>query len=170
MKTGFPPISDEFATILIIGSMPGEDSIAKNEYYAHPRNSFWRIISKLFGFEYEASYESRKMNLVKHNIALWDVIQACERQGSLDLSIDNSTIETNDFVSFFQAHSNIQYVNFNGMKAEKEYRKRVIPVLPNETKRIEYTTLPSTSPAMARLSFSEKLLKWRIVEKQFHHT
>ena len=164
-KEGFPPIADERATVLILGTMPGEESLKKNEYYGNPRNAFWKIIARLFEFKHAAIYEERTRILKNNKIALWDVMQTCERQGSLDSAIIDSSITKNDFVSFYKNHLNIRHVFFNGTRAEKEYRKRVLPGLSAEAKAIEYSRLPSTSPAMARLSFDEKLLEWSNIKK-----
>lgn len=166
IKQGFPPIADEGATILILGTMPGEESLRKQEYYGNPRNTFWKIMASLFEFEHAEIYAERVSSLKINNIALWDVMQACERQGSLDSAIIDSTIAENDFESFYRGHSYINHVFFNGTKAEKEYFKRVLPKLSIEEKGIEYTRLPSTSPAMACLSFDEKLLAWSNIMKE----
>lgn len=166
VKEGFPPIADEWATILILGTMPGEESLRKNEYYANSRNTFWKIMASLFKYDLVTSYEERIRTLTKHKIALWDVMQACERQGSLDSAIDNRTIVENDFVSFYRSHPNIRHVFFNGAKAESEYLKRVLPRLSDEAKGLEYSRLPSTSPAMAQLSFDEKLLEWSSIKRK----
>jgi len=166
MKEGFPPIADEQATILILGTMPGEESLRKKEYYANPRNAFWKIMLRLFEFECDASYEERTRILTKNRVAVWDVIRACERRGSLDSAIVNRTIVENDFVSFYRSHSNIKHVFFNGAKAEKEYLKRVLPGLSDEVKDIKYFRLSSTSPAMAKLSFDEKLLEWSGIKRK----
>jgi len=166
VKEGFPPISNEWATILILGTIPGEESLRKNEYYANSRNTFWKIIARLLEFDHDTSYEERKRALTKNKIALWDVMQACKRQGSLDSAIDDRTIVENDFVSFYHSHPNIRHVYFNGAKAEKEYFKRVLPRLTDEAKGIEYSRFPSTSPAMAKLSFDEKLLEWTSIKRK----
>ena len=146
--------------------MPGDESLIKNEYYAHSRNTFWKIMARLFEFKHDASYEERTGTLIKNKIALWDVMQACERQGSLDSAIIDRTIVENDFVPFYRSHPNIRHVFFNGAKAQNEYHKRVLPKLSGETKGIEYSRLPSTSPAMARLSFDEKLLEWSSTKRK----
>lgn len=164
-RKGFPPIADERATVLVLGTMPGEESLRKKEYYANPRNNFWKIIGVLFELGDKATYEEKTKTLIKNKIALWDVIQACERPGSLDSAINDSTIAENDFVTFYRNHPNIRYVFFNGVKAEKEYKKRVLPMLTGNTKEIRYSRLPSTSPAMARLSFAEKLLDWSQIRR-----
>lgn len=161
-KTGFRPITDEHATVLILGSMPGEQSLQVNEYYANKHNAFWKIMASLFGFAPDTHYAARTQMLTRHKIALWDVIQICERQGSLDSAIDATSIIANDFASFYRDHLNIRQVFFNGAKAEMEYRKRVLPCLPDTLQDIEYSRLPSTSPAMAQLSFEQKLVAWKM--------
>ena len=123
-------------------------------------------MARLYEFEHSASYEERTKILKKNKIALWDVMQACERQGSLDSAINDRTMVENDFVSFYGSHPNIRHVFFNGAKAEKEYFKRVLPRLSDATKGIEYFRLPSTSPAMAQLSFDTKLLEWSKIKRK----
>jgi hypoxanthine-DNA glycosylase len=164
-KQGFPPIVDERAVILILGSMPSEASLKKQQYYGHPRNAFWKIMAELFGFEQTESYAKRTTALKNNNIAVWDVLQACERQGSLDSAIVDSSITENNFADFFQRYPNIRHVFFNGAKAEKEFVKRVLPTLTEKQKAFEYKKLPSTSPAMASLSFEDKLREWSQVAK-----
>lgn len=165
MKQGFPPVSDKEATTLILGSMPSEESLRKQEYYAHPRNAFWKITAELFGFAYDINYEDRTNELMKNKIALWDVMQSCERQGSLDSAIVDKTITVNDFETFYKNHPNISRVFFNGAKSESEYLKKVLPNLPDELQAIKYSRLPSSSPAMAQLSLNEKLAEWSIIKK-----
>lgn len=82
MKKGFPPIADKKAKVLILGSMPGEESLRKNEYYANPKNCFWRIMAALLGFGGDLNYEERTRILKKNRIALWDVMKSCERRGA----------------------------------------------------------------------------------------
>ncbi|WP_424946322.1 DNA-deoxyinosine glycosylase [Candidatus Spongiihabitans sp.] len=163
MKQGFPPIADARATVLILGSMPSEESLRKKQYYGNPHNAFWKIMARLLEFEHAAIYAERTRILTNNKMALWDVMQTCERQGSLDSAIIDSTIVANDFVSFYHRHPNIKHVFFNGTKAEKEYCKRALPKLSSETKGIEYSRLPSTSPAMASLSFEVKLREWSVI-------
>ena len=164
-KTGFPPITRIDAKVLILGSMPSEESLRQQQYYAHPQNSFWYIMQELLHIKPEADYKERTQSLIRNRIALWDVLQACIRQGSLDSSIEDNSIVTNDFESFFDAHKKIRHVFFNGQKSEKEYRKRVLPLLQNRFDYLSYHSMPSTSPAMATLSKEDKLLRWSKVVK-----
>ncbi|MDR3630603.1 MAG: DNA-deoxyinosine glycosylase [Desulfocapsaceae bacterium] len=164
MITCFPPLVSAEARILILGSFPGDASLQRREYYAHPRNAFWSIVQTLLRLEDGLSYVERGQALVSHGIALWDVLSTCERKGSLDSSIDDRTIIVNDFRQFFRQYPGIGWVFFNGMKAEREYQKKVLGSLgPN---CLQYRRLPSTSPAMATLSREDKLARWtEIMEK-----
>jgi double-stranded uracil-DNA glycosylase len=162
-NTGFPPIAKSDATILILGSMPGQKSLDENQYYAHPRNSFWPIIFQLFNIKDKLSYTQRKQLLLDNKIAVWDVLKSCYREGSLDSDIDTSTIEANDFVSFFKTHTKIKTIFFNGAKAEQLFNKEVLKGT-QQHQNLKYHKLPSTSPAHAAMSMKEKLLKWKIIK------
>ncbi|HZD21170.1 MAG TPA: DNA-deoxyinosine glycosylase [Burkholderiales bacterium] len=159
---GFPPIARKRARILVLGSMPGVASLAAAEYYAHPRNQFWRIAGECCGFDPGISYTRRKAALAAAGIALWDVIGSCARQGSLDAAIDDRSIVANDFAEFLAAHTGIARVCFNGRKAEAAWRRHVQGQLPPGRKP-EYRLLPSTSPAHAGMSYLRKLRVWRSV-------
>lgn len=161
--TGFPPVADSNAIILILGSMPSIKSLEAGQYYAHPRNSFWPIITTLLSTKTDLDYEQRKALLLNSGIALWDVLNSCQRKGSLDSSIKNETIRVNDFNKFFAEHPLIKAVYFNGTRAQQEYNKQVLPVLDEQFSAIEYTRLPSTSPAMASLNQEQKLRQWHII-------
>jgi len=155
----FEPVADSNSEILILGSMPGRESLAAEQYYAHRRNAFWKIMAELIGFDSGSSYEARLQELKKARIALWDVLQSCTRTGSLDSNIDANSIAVNDFQSFFRTHTKIQAVFFNGAMAESAYRRYVLPTVNNL--QVSYTRLPSTSPAHASLSYEQKLQIWR---------
>jgi double-stranded uracil-DNA glycosylase len=165
-STGFPPVTNPHAKILILGSMPGQKSLEENQYYAHPRNNFWPIMCKLLVADAALDYNDRKNLLLKHKIALWDVLKSCYREGSLDSDIDHSSIETNDFKNFFSTHHDIKAVFFNGAKAEQLFSKKVLKNLSQIHQELDYFKLPSTSPAHAAMSKEQKLLKWKII-KQF---
>lgn len=154
----FPPIAGNQTKILILGSMPGEASLAANQYYAHQRNAFWPIMASLLHIQPDAPYEERISALKSSPIALWDVLKSCKRAGSLDSSIEADTQIINDFQSFFSVHQKITYVFFNGGKAEACFKRYVSPNLDLVSLRL--TRLPSTSPANARLSFNDKCRIW----------
>jgi double-stranded uracil-DNA glycosylase len=162
----FSPITSNTAKVLILGSIPGQISLEKHQYYGHPRNSFWYIMEQLFGIDSTLDYDKRVILLQKTGISVWDVLQTCVRQGSLDSAIQESTIIANDFQSFYANHPNIKSVFFNGAKAEQVYKKQVMPSLSQTFKNLEYFRLPSTSPALASLNRDEKLLKWQIVKEK----
>lgn len=156
----FPPIAAPSANVLILGSMPGRVSLDANHYYAHPRNAFWPIMHQLFDINIELEYQQRCKLLKTHHIAVWDVLKACNRQGSLDSSIDSSTIEANDFNDFFKSHPEIKRVFFNGAKAEQTYRRHVLKTLDKQWLSLPIVKLPSTSPAHAALSVQQKITQW----------
>ena len=164
-KVGFPPIIADDPKVLILGSMPSEASLEQGQYYAHPRNAFWHIMGSLFRFNAEASYAERKALLIKNRVALWDVLQECKRDGSLDSSIITSSIKTNDFLHLLASYPTIQLIVFNGTTAEKVFKKRVLPGLKTQLKRIRMIRLPSTSPAMAALTREQKMEKWSEITK-----
>ncbi len=156
----FAPIADASSQVLILGSMPGKASLLAGEYYAHPRNAFWKIMSELFAIDAAAPYERRVAALQKRRIALWDVLASCTRATSLDSHIDEASIAVNDFAGFFRTHVKIISICFNGAKAEQLYRRHVLPEL-DAAGELQYHRLPSTSPAHAALSHADKVEAWR---------
>jgi hypoxanthine-DNA glycosylase len=165
----FPPIERANARVLILGTMPGAVSLRERQYYAHPRNAFWRIVSTIFGFDPESAYEVRTLSLAGSKVALWDVLKSCTRDGSLDSDIESATIVPNDIAGFLARHSRIRRVCFNGARAEALYMKHVQPRLRGRSD-IEYLRLPSTSPAHAGLAYLEKLRAWRAVDDALRMT
>jgi len=161
---GFAPVARADARVLILGSMPSTLSLAQHQYYAHPRNAFWKIMAQLFGFNADMAYADRLQALQQHKLALWDVIQRCEREGSLDSSISNASIISNDFAVFFAAHPQLEHIFFNGSCAYQEYHKRLKPTLARQWQTLACTRLPSTSPAMASLTFEQKLSAWSAIK------
>ena len=162
---GFPPIARPDARILILGSMPGQKSLAENQYYAHPRNSFWPIMCSLLTTDADLNYKDRKNLLLTNKIALWDVLKSCYRKGSLDADIDHSSIEPNDFRSFLLKQNQITSIFFNGAKAEQLFNKNVLGIIDKAHKNLCYYKLPSTSPAHAAMTMEQKLSKWRVIKK-----
>lgn len=163
MLQSFNYIVNKNSKIIILGSMPGVRSLQESEYYAHPRNAFWKILQKLFDGDI-SSYENKKDILYKNNIALWDVLKNCKRSGSLDTSIQKDTIVPNDFKSFFKKHPNITKVFCNGTTAYNEFMK-VYKDLDEEFSYISVYKLPSTSPANAKMRFEDKLKSWSMIKE-----
>ncbi len=159
-RRGFPPIAAADARILILGSMPGEASLAAGEYYAFRHNQFWRIAGEICGVAPDAPYARRTAALKRRGIALWDVVESCVRPGSLDAAIRDDTVRVNDFAGFIASHPGIRRVCFNGRKAESAWRRHVLPALP-AARKLEYRLLPSTSPAHAGMGYRSKLRAWR---------
>jgi hypoxanthine-DNA glycosylase len=156
----FPPIENTKARVLILGSMPGKASLAAGQYYAHPQNLFWRILGEVTGAAASSPYAARARALKSHGIALWDVLESCVREGSLDSAIEDATLRANDFVSFYLAHPRIAQVFFNGAKAEACYRRHVLPALGNTLAPPNHHRLPSTSPANASMAPAYKHRVW----------
>jgi hypoxanthine-DNA glycosylase len=163
LKTAFPPILGEHPRVLILGSMPGEASLRLGQYYGHARNAFWPILCELLGLPPDSAYSARTAALAAAGIALWDVIAACERPGSLDASIRPESVRVNDFGALLDACPGIGLIAFNGGTAEREYRRRVLPGLADRHRGIERLRLPSTSPAHAGMSYADKLARWRAI-------
>jgi len=164
ISKSFAPIASENSTILILGSMPGVASLQKQQYYGHPRNAFWPIMGSLFGALPEFDYRQRTEILLDNNIAVWDVLQSCYREGSLDADIKQTSININHFADFFLTHRFIRQVFFNGKTAEKLYKKHVLPILESHLFELGYQSLPSTSPAYASLTLEQKLNAWRAIK------
>jgi hypoxanthine-DNA glycosylase len=161
LARSFPPLAGPDAKLLILGSMPGLASLAAQRYYAHPRNAFWPIMGELVGANPEFAYEQRVAALLAAGIAVWDVLEACIRPGSLDTSIRRDGLVANDFATFLAAQPGISRICFNGAKAAQLFESMVLPSIPQA--RLPRQTLPSTSPANASLRYAEKLAAWRSV-------
>lgn len=159
----FPPIADRRARILILGSMPGLASLRAGQYYAHKQNAFWRIVCELLGVDPRSPYAKRIRALKAARIAVWDVLQSCVRQGSLDSMIERGTEVANDFPAFLRKHREISCVFFNGAKAAASFDRNVLPAL--GTRTLRYIRLPSTSPANASTSYERKRRAWRAILK-----
>jgi double-stranded uracil-DNA glycosylase len=166
----FPPIENPTATILILGSMPGKESLRAGQYYAHPRNAFWPIMGELVGAAPELSYQARIQKLKSAGIALWDVLASCTRHSSMDADIVEDSICPNDFASFFLKHPHITHAFFNGAMAEQCFHKYVQPLLETllESRPLHYQRLPSTSPANASMRYEEKLTAWKVILQRIH--
>lgn len=165
----FPPVANGKVKILILGSMPGVASLDAHQYYAHPRNAFWPIVYAIINNSEVPlvelpEYEQRLDKLLSSGIALWDVLQTCYREGSLDSSIDEKSIVANDFLSMFCETPELRAVFFNGAKAEHSFRKFVHADIKQQFGHLSFTRLPSTSPAHASLDAQQKLQQWRQIQ------
>ena len=153
-KKGLAPIIDTDTRILILGSLPSDESIRKQQYYGNPVNDFWRLISEVIGEDITAlDYITRIGKLQEHKIGLWDVLFASEREGSMDSNIKDG--EVNDFSNLKNIAPNLKLVCFNGKKAggfEQVFREYGI-----ETK-----VLPSSSGANRRYS-EKRIMEWQSI-------
>jgi hypoxanthine-DNA glycosylase len=150
----FPPIVHPQTRVLILGTMPGAASLAKGEYYAHPQNQFWKIMFAIFAPGTTPETFTEKRTLIQNNqLGLWDVLQYCEREGSLDTNIKNP--EENDLPGLLEQHPNIQKIIFNGQESHRLFHKKFGHLV-----RLEKHILPSTSPAHT-LKFELKLAAWQ---------
>ena len=150
---GFPPVIDNASHTLILGSFPGEASLSAKQYYAFPQNQFWRLLSEVLNTDLAAlDYRDRLQQLLAHGIGVWDVFEACVRQGSLDSAIKRGKM--NDFKTLQEVYPNLKKLCFNG-KAAGKFEHNLMP--------LGYQTLqlPSSSPAYAQMHFETKLPYWQ---------
>ena len=144
--------------MLVLGTLPGEESLRRQEYYAHPRNLFWPIVFALFGASVPASYDERVRFVRDRGIALWDVVASGTRRASADATIRGEI--PNAIPELLDAHPRIRVVAFNGGGARRLH-DRHFPRRPDLT----YLALPSTSPAYARIGFAAKLAQWQALRE-----
>ncbi len=140
----------------MLGSLPGEASLAAGRYYAHPQNAFWRLMGEVIGEEIAAlPYDDRLAALLRHRVGLWDVVGEATRPGSLDTAIRDAA--HNDLAALVGTLPDLRMVAFNGGKAARDGGR----LLATHTDRLELVTLPSSSPAHASQPFLEKATRWR---------
>jgi TDG/mug DNA glycosylase family protein len=163
---GFDPIVGKNARIVILGTLPGEESLSVRQYYGDSSNAFWYIIQQLFGIARGLSYDEIRQSLIKNRIAVWDVLQRAQRSGSQDSKIIAGTEVANDFAAFFSAYPSIKGVFFNGGKPKKYFHKLVIPVLQMEAgfPRLN-PALQSTSGVNTHHTAEKKVELWRVVKR-----
>jgi hypoxanthine-DNA glycosylase len=138
---------------LVLGTLPGEESLRRVEYYAHPRNLFWPIVFALFGETPPAAYAERLAFVAAQRIALWDVCEAAQRIASADSTIADEVPNAID--TLIEAHPGIRAIAFNGSGARRLYDRHF-----SRRAELRYLALPSTSPAHARLNLADKLARW----------
>ena len=160
---GLAPVWRPDAELLILGSFPGVASLQARQYYGHPRNQFWPLLSAIWGADLAAlPYRARLATLRARGLGLWDVYASCRRTGSLDSAIAPASVEPNDLAGLFAACPAIGHVFFNGTAAETAFRRHVrgriaLPAL-------QFARLPSTSPAHAACGPEAKLAAWQAVK------
>ncbi len=160
MIRGFDPIAARNAKVLVLGTIPGRQSLAMGQYYANPQNAFWFIMEQLFEAKPGLDYEARTAMLKTAKVAVWDVLLSARRDRSVDSAIVAGSETANDFSMFFALHDQIRVVFFNGARAEALFRRFVLPGLP-QVRSLPLLRMPSTSPANARLTRNDKLDAWR---------
>lgn len=160
VKHGFPPIFDSRARVLILGSLPGDESLRRGQYYGHPRNQFWTLLGAVFGRDLPPlEYERKCAFLLRRRIALWDVLEAAERRGSLDTAIRKE--RPNDLPALFGELPRLRAVGCNGGKAHRSFRRHFGAWLKEFPGEIELCRLPSSSPAYAAMPLEAKARQWR---------
>lgn len=162
---GFPPLAGHNPVVLVLGSLPGKKSILEGEYYAHPRNAFWKIMGELFGATPDLPYAERVARLTSQRVAVWDVLQSSSRPGSLDSAIQLPSAASNDFPGLLRRHPNITSICFNGKKAADLFGRLAAGPVLRQYPQLQLETLPSTSPAHAAMPYAEKLKYWSFVRK-----
>lgn len=155
MKTGLEPIANENAEILILGSLPGDESLRRQQYYAHPRNCFWPLLAALLEEALPDEYSALCKMLTAHKIALWDVLRSAYREGSLDTNIRAE--QPNDIAGFLAAHPKIRFILLNGTAANRCFEKHFPDI------GLPYFMVRSTSPVPSKTAntLDEKLAIWR---------
>ena len=156
------PISAPSIKTVILGSMPGIASLRALQYYAHPRNAFWSLVSDVFGVSVDQPYPLRCQELREKGIGLWDVLAKCVRPGSLDSDIKDDSAVANDLEGWLEGQP-VRVIGLNGSVAAKMYERHCAPGLARRIsdERIKVVKLPSSSPANARLDYQAKLASWR---------
>ncbi len=159
LKRSFPPVVDERTRLLLLGSLPGEQSLARGQYYANPRNQFWRLLGRVIGSDLESlSYQARLENLLAAGIGLWDTVESATRRGSLDGAIRDHS--ANDLARLVATLPNLRAIGFNGGKSASLGMSQLAG-----RPDLALVPLPSSSPAFT-LAFEEKARSWAAL-KQF---
>ena len=160
-KRGLHPVVDQKSRVLILGSLPGDESLRQQRYYSDPSNKFWRLLSDVFGEASGHSYTERLTFLANQGVALWDVLRSAERVGSSDSKITNPS--PNDFRALFTDFTRLRRVGFNGTKAEDFWRKYIRAQAEVPHKSIVTAVLPSSSGSPGRyvIPYEQKLARWK---------
>jgi hypoxanthine-DNA glycosylase len=160
LKRCFPPVVDQNTRVLVLGSLPGEVSLAHNQYYAHKQNRFWLLVGDVIEKNLaEMAYEARLQALLEHRIGLWDVVAQARRTGSLDSNIRDHA--RNDLVALIDTLPNLAAIAFNGGTAAKIGMQ----ALTESRASLDLVKLPSSSPAYASVPYAQKLRAWEALRK-----
>lgn len=164
LKRSFAPVVDRHTRVLILGSLPGEISLAQSQYYAHKQNKFWALVGEVIGRDLVGmDYLGRLDALLAHRIGLWDVVAEARRVGSLDSSIREHA--SNDLVALVDTLPSLVAIAFNGGTAERIGTR----ALGAKASQYRLVRLPSSSPAHAAVSYKEKLADWRRLQQYLAH-
>ena len=160
LKQSFAPFVDTRARILILGTLPGEESLRLQRYYGNPRNLFWRVLADVFAEPHVVEYEQQKALLKRNRIALWDVLHSAERIGSLDSAIRNPV--PNDIAKLLLDYPRLRTIAFNGLRAQSLFRQFIAATLTVPPDKLRLSALPSTSPTPSRkaVTYQEKVAQW----------
>lgn len=155
MKRSMAPAGATDPSLLVLGSLPGEASLAAQRYYAHPQNQFWRLLGRAIGEPLgELDYDARLARLAMRGVGLWDVVGEATRIGSLDGALRN--VSANPLAAFVASHPRLRAIAFNGQTASRLGR-RIVGDAP-----LAFIDLPSSSPAYT-LAFAEKAVRWSVL-------
>jgi len=153
-----PPLFSEDSTILILGSFPSVKSREAAFFYGHPQNRFWRVLAEVFEDKVPVDVPQKKEFLLRHRIAVWDVIHSCTIRGSSDASIKD--VVPNDLTRILD-HAQIRQIYVNGRTADKLFKKHIEPHLNRPA-----ICLPSTSPANAAWNLERLVAAWRVISEE----
>lgn len=166
MIHGFKPVAAPDARVLILGTLPGRESLDRNQYYANSHNAFWFIAEQLLEIPPGLVYKARLALLANAKVALWDVLASAKREGGLDSSIVRGSEKPNDFATFYRRYPAIRAVYFNGSASETLYRRLVLSSLSEAQCSLRLARLPSTSPANTHFTRDGKLEVWRVIARE----
>ncbi len=158
----FPPQVASGCRLLLLGTVPSLASLAKRQSYAHPHNLFWPFMGELYGAGPELPYAERIERLQALGVGIWDVLERCERPGSLDSGIVAASEVANDIPGLLRSYPTIAAIALNGAKAQQVFARRIEPRIDAERRgRLAVLALPSTSPANASIPRAVKFERWR---------
>jgi len=162
-KVGLPPVISERSKILILGTLPGDDSLRLQQYYAHSHNQFWKILAEVYCDDIGEDYPQRLEFLHRRGLALWDVLRSAEREGSSDSHIKNEV--ANNFTDLCYTYVGLRTIVFNGSKAQSLFRRHVVKSQ-SGVASLTKVFLPSTSPTPGQHvpPYEEKVVCWKILD------